>query len=265
MRQIKKRWIVLGLSVVVLIAGPLIVWVSLTSPPAFYQRTIEMPRARRQSEAKKFVAQGLQLRNDIVNEPKWEAAFSDEQVNAWLAEDLVTYFADQVPQGVREPRVAFDNDQVSLGFELEEGPIHSVVWIVARVNVPEENTVAITLEKVRAGMIPFSADRFLDRITEQARRQGLDIRWERDGDFPMAVIHYTPTAQRRDVVLERIQVRDGEIRLAGRSDRAQGKVARPALPTRRILQSTFPRRSDQAQPRSISPVSLRRSSAPPTS
>ncbi|MEO6811020.1 MAG: hypothetical protein ABI353_18065 [Isosphaeraceae bacterium] len=265
MGKIKKRWIVLGVGLTALIATPLVVFMSLSCPPAFYQCTIEIPKAKRQSEAKKFVAQGLQLRNDIVNEPKWEAAFSDEQVNAWLAEDLMTYFADQVPQGVREPRVAFENDQVSLGFELDEGPIHSVVWIVARVSVPEGNTLAITLEKIRAGMVPFSAERFLGRITEQARRQGLDLDWERDGDRPMAIIHYAPTTQRRDVVLERIQVRDGEIRLAGRSDRARGKVAQPALPTRRILQSKFPRRSDHAKPRSISPVSLRQSSASPTS
>lgn len=265
MRRIKKRWIVLGFGLATLIATPLVVWTSLSRPPAFYQRTIEMPKARRQSEAKRFVAQGLQLRNDIVNEPKWEAAFSDEQVNAWLAEDLMTYFADQVPQGVREPRVAFENDQVSLGFELDEGPIHSIVWIVARVNVPEGNTLAITLEKIRAGMVPFSAERFLDRITEQAHRQGLDLYWERDGDLPTAVIHYTPTTQRRDVVLERIQVRDGEIRLAGRSDRARGKVVQPALPSRRILQSKFPRRNDQAEPRSITPVSLRQNSTGPAS
>ena len=241
MRKVQRRWIVAGGIVAAVLAVPALAWVSLTHQPEFYRAVAAMPRARRQAEARRFVAQSLQLRNDIVNEPRWEAAFTDAEVNAWLAEDLVTHFADQIPPGVHEPRVVFEPDRVTLAFQLDEGPIRSVVWVVAQVRVPEGNTLALTLEKIRAGVVPISAERLLDRITAHARDRGLDLRWERDGDLPVAVVRYTPNPRRADIVLEALEVRQGRIHLSGRSDRSRGAIASPTLPSRRILQSTFPR------------------------
>ena len=36
------------------------------------------------------------------------AVFSDQEVNAWLAEDLVTHFADQLPPEVDESARLFE-------------------------------------------------------------------------------------------------------------------------------------------------------------
>ncbi len=105
----------------------------------------------------------------------------------------------------------------------------------------------------------------LDRITEHARAHGLDVRWARVDDLPVATVRFTPDADRDDVRLEQVQIRSGQIRLAGRSDRARGVVASPTLPTRRVLQSKFPRRKTQAQGFSIGPAPTLRSSASPTS
>lgn len=249
MRKIKRRWVVLGLVVAALAVVPTALWVLLTYEPEFYRNVAILSPERRQTEAKKFVAQSLQLRNDIVNEPRWEAAFTDEEVNAWLAEDLVTHFADQIPEGVHEPRVVFELDRVNLGFQLDQGPVRSVVWVVARVRVPGENELALTIEKIRAGVVPIPAAKLLDRITETAIARGLDVRWEHDGEFPVAIVKYSPSLQRRDVVLEKLQVFAGQIRLAGRSSKGRA-VASPSLPNRRVLQSAFPGRKqkDHAPP-----------------
>ena len=75
-----------------------------------------VPRDQREAKAKHFVASSLQLRNDITNERDWQAVFTDGEVNAWLAEDLVTTFADQIPAEVHEPRVAFEPDRITLAF-----------------------------------------------------------------------------------------------------------------------------------------------------
>ncbi len=82
------------------------------------------------------MAQSLQLRNDICNEPSWEAVFTDQEVNAWLAEDLVTHFADQLPPEVYEPRVLFELDRITLAFLLKQGGVQSVITVVARPRVP---------------------------------------------------------------------------------------------------------------------------------
>ncbi len=260
MRSPRRRWIVMGLVLAALVAAPTGLWVLLTHEPDFYRAASAIPPARRQAEARRLVAQGLQLRNDIVNEPKWEAVFSDEEVNAWLAEDLVTHFAEQIPSGVHEPRVVFEMDRVILAFQLDQGPVRSVVWVVARPRVTQPNTLALTIEKIRAGAVPIPAERLLDRITEKAQANGLEVRWEQDGDLPVAVLKYSPNLGRRDVVLEKLLVVNGQIRLAGRSSRTKGTVAAPTLPSRKVLQSTFPPRN-RPQP----PPASRENSASPMS
>jgi hypothetical protein len=265
MRKTRRRWFVLGLGVLSLLAAPAAVWVGLTHQPRFYRRLEAIPPERRRAEAKHFVAQSLQLRNDICNEDHWEAAFTDEEVNAWLAEDLVTHFADQLPPGIHEPRVAFEADRVTLAFQLDRGPVRSVIWVVARIRVPEGNTLALTLEKIRAGVVPVPAEEITGRIDRHARSHGLDIRWEQDGDRPMALIRYSPAPGRHDIVLERLQIQGGRILLGGRSQRSAGAMTSPTLPGRRMLQSTFPKRNTQPKGVSAAPDWIRRNSASPTS
>ena len=74
--------------------------------------------------------------------------------------------------------------------------------VFARVRVRGENLLALTLEKVMAGALPMSADQFVGKIDKGARKHGLEIRWEREGDLPVAVVRYTPDFTRTDVVLE---------------------------------------------------------------
>jgi hypothetical protein len=241
-----RRWTVLGVGASVLLLIPAGFWFSITHRPRFYRERASLPKPVRQAESKRFMEQSLQLYNDIVNEPRWQASFTDQEVNAWLSEDLVEHFADMIPSGVHEPMVAFEMDRAILAFEMDRGPIRSVITVVARVRVPEGNVLALTLEKINAGVLPVPPDQLIDKINEQAQLRGLNIRWEKDGNLPMALLRYTPDQKRRDVVLERIQIVNGQILLAGRSQRARGGASASInLPKRRVLQSTFPRRKDQ--------------------
>ncbi len=251
MRKSGKRLLVLGVAALVAVAAPGLAWLSLTHRPDFYRATVTQPKAEREKEAKEFVAQSLQLRNDICNEPTWEALFTDQQVNAWLAEDLVTHFADQLPPEVHEPRVMFETDRVTLAFELDQGPVRSVIWVVASPHVPEGNVLELTIEKIRAGVLPVPPDQILDRLMKHANGRGLDMQWKRDGEFPVVTISYKPHSGRDDVKLERVQIRKGEMRLVGRSDVSRGQVRSLNLPTRQVLQSKFPQR----KPHSAAPES----------
>jgi hypothetical protein len=245
MHKTTKRLLWFGLCPGILATIPMGIWFSLTYQPSYYRHMVHLTRAQRAGQAKKFVAQSLQLRNDICNEPTWEAVFSDQEVNAWLAEDLVTHFLDQLPPEVNEPRLMFELDKVTLAFQLRQRGVESVITVVARPRVPEGNTVELTLEKIRAGILPVPADNVLDRIIEYARLHGVDVEWTRKDGYPVVVLRYTPNVEREDVQLEELQIRAGQIRLAGRSDRAKGAFQRPILPSRKVLQSKFPIRKFQ--------------------
>jgi hypothetical protein len=133
-------------------------------------------------------------------------------------------------------------DRIILAFQLRQRGVESVITVVARPRVPEGNTVELTLEKIRAGILPVPADNVLDRIVDYARYLGVDVEWTRKEGYPVVLIRYTPNLQRDDVQLEQVQIRAGQLRLAGRSDRSRGAFLRPTLPSRRVLQSTFPMR-----------------------
>lgn len=257
-----KRLLGAGIILAVLAAVPAAFWFSLTYEPPYYRRMVALSQAHREVRAKHFVAQSLQLRNDIVNEPTWEAVFSDQEVNAWLAQDLVTHFADQLPPEVRDPRVLFEMDRVVLAFQLDKAGVQSVITVVARPRIPARNTVELTLEKIRAGILPVPADNVLDRIIDHAQRRGVDVTWQKREGYPVVVIHYTPNLTREDVQLEEVEIRGGQIRLAGRSDRTRGAFAIPRLPSRRLLQTTFPRRKIQVDPAVRSESDPRRSTSP---
>jgi hypothetical protein len=260
-----RRIVVVGVASLILLAAvPALFWVSVTHQPTFYKAIVAVSPQQQQERAKRFMAQSLQLSNDIHNEPRWEAVFSDQEVNAWLAEDLVTHFADQLPTEVHEPRVVFEPDRVTLAFQLDQGPVRAVIWVVARVRVPEQNVVELMIEKIRAGVVPVPADKILERITIAAQARGLEIRWKREGDVSVATIRYAPDFARGEVLLEQLHIRRGQIRLAGKSNRVKGAIVSPVLPKRKVLQSAFPRRNTQAGvPPSAIPT--RRSVTLPTS
>jgi hypothetical protein len=223
-------------------------WITVTHKPKFYEELIQ-PKVgeNRVAEAKKFVAQSLQLRNDIANEPTWDAVFSDREVNAWIAEELVTHFADQLPPEIHDPRIVFESDHLKLAFTLDQGAVHSVVWVVAKATIPEPNVISLTLEKINAGALPIPPGQIVATITAQAKRNGLDISWSKDGSLPVATIRYKAGKSRTDVVLERLSIREGQIKLSGKSNKT-ATAAAPKLPTRQGLQENFPKRKSQVDP-----------------
>ena len=255
----KRRFLTIVVSLIILgTAIPLAIWRSLTYEPPFYRNLVSKDRQLRRVEADRFVTHTFQLRNDMANEDRWEASFSDEEVNAWLEEHLVTHFAEFLPEGVRDPLVVFDLDRVTLAFKLKRGPFTSLVWVIARIQVSGENTIALRLEKIRAGAMPVSPDEVVGPLIQRAREHGLDVDLKKERGEPVAHIRYSPAPGRLDVVLERVVVLDGRVYISGRSDRQAGRVSGLTLPSRRVLQMNFPilKRQDRSPSRrsSASPM-----------
>ncbi len=201
---------------------------------------VRLSREQRAGRAKKFVAQSLQLRNDICNEPNWEAVFTDQEVNAWLAEDLVTHFADQLPPEVNEPRVLFELDRIILAFQLRQGGVQSVITVVARPRVPGGNTIELTLEKIRAGILPVPADNILDRIIEYARYHGLTPNGLERMDIPWSSCVIRRTSSERTCNSKNFRsatIRSGSpAALIG----PKGHFTDPSSRRGKVLQSKFP-------------------------
>lgn len=272
MRFLRRHRFALLAALILLACLPLGLRECLRYQPDFYRERVAMPPELRKANAQQFASQSMQLRNDIMNETNWEASFTDEEVNAWLAQDLVQHFADQIPSGVSEPRVAFEPDRAILAFQLDQGALRSVVWAVVGIQVTAPNELALTLEKVRAGMMPVPIDNLLDRITTHVRARGVEIEWDRSGPHPVAKVKYQPTLTRKDIRLEQLQFLQGRVRLSGRSERRRDgeRTAMLRLPGRDALRAQFPNRKRQPptsllrreiSPETVSPERVRETSS----
>ena len=151
MRKTTKCLLWFGVCLGILAAIPTGIWFSLTYQPSYYRDMVLLTREQRGGPGQEVRRPEPSAPQRHLQRTHWEAVFSDQEVNAWLAEDLVTHFLDQLPPEINEPRLLFELDRVTLAFQLRQRGVESVITVVARPRVPEGNTVELTLEKIRAG------------------------------------------------------------------------------------------------------------------
>ena len=192
----------------------------LRHEPAEYAQAAIPPGERRQTESREFEKQAIDLINEIRNEHQWQAEFTEEQVNSWLAEDFIrSNLAKQLPPGISEPRVVFQPGKLFLAFRYGEDGWNSVISVEAKVWVVkrEPNVIAVQIDKVRAGALPLAPKVLQDQLTEGARRQDISVRWYRHEGQPVAILRFQYERRQPTVQLQELELREGSIFLKGRS------------------------------------------------
>lgn len=113
--------------------------------------------------------------------PRWAAAVTGEQANAWLAvrldETIRTHLgADAWPQGIGRVRVAIIDDRLIVGARVRHSSGSSVIWSRADLSIDEHNDLWVTLRALRVGTTPVPGWvlRIMDtdRITRSGYRLG---------------------------------------------------------------------------------------------
>jgi len=83
------------------------------------------------------------------------------------------------------------------------------------------NQIVVRIRHVRAGSVPLPFRGLLDQVADSARRNNVDLRWsQQDGD-PVALIQIPIRQQQnqpRELRIESLEVREGEIYLSGRTE-----------------------------------------------
>jgi hypothetical protein len=157
----------------------------------------------------------------------WSGQFTDEQINAFIqAGQADTFF----PEGISEPRVVFEPERMRFAFRYRSGLINTIISISMKIWLPgsESNVLALRLEHIDAGLVPFSAQWLLERISEVARNNGIEVNWYRHEGYPVALIRFQADQARPTLQLKAVQFEQGSITIHGRSREAQaGTVGTP--------------------------------------
>lgn len=214
--------------------------------PASYQQALPETGEVRQEQSKAFTTELVRLIDDMVNKQQWFGQFTDEQINSYFAEDFVRSGTAEklLPEGIHEPRIAIQPDRIRLSFRYGTGVWSTVVsidlgvWLAGK----EPNVVVLELQGLRAGSLPISAQSLLERISEAARSQNLEVTWYRHKGNPVAVLRFQPYQNRPTFQLQRLELGEGSLLITGRSLDA---VSIPvAMPTARMPSQDEPPTAD---------------------
>ena len=195
-----------------------VVWALLQSPH-FYEVAIreQADPVVRKKAAKRFVQRTLRLVDEIKTADHWSEEFTEQQINAWLAEELHQKFAEWVPPGVSDPRVKLTKQSIHLGFRYKDAKWNGVVSLRLKPWVTEPNQLAIQVESIRAGLVPIPLEDVLQEVAKRFKKNDKDqvlIEWKQLDGKDVAIVRLAKE-QPEQPVLEAVDVKKGAVRISG--------------------------------------------------
>jgi hypothetical protein len=218
----KRKSMIYGGVVIVGVSVALLVLVGmLRYEPRFY-REAEMGSGQdRRKKSAEFLSNVVQLWNGVKSDAHWGAEFTTEQANSYLAENFVTdgTIDNTLPDGVREPRVAFEDGKIHFAFRYGTPPWSTIVSVDLRVWLvqKEYNLVALELESIRAGLMPVSGRSVLERMAETIRQhnRGIEFNWYRHDGHPVALLRFQADKVMPTIRLQQLDVTHGQMLIQG--------------------------------------------------
>ena len=249
------RIILFASCLVVALLGAACAWAYLASRevPHFYTAALAQPSTSAHEASDQLIREAAALVSDLRKSGRWQALFTTEQINGWLADDLLKNHPTLLPPTVSEPRVAIVDNQLMLGFRWQQPRWNVVVSLAADVYLREPNVVAVRIRKVRAGGLPLPLKNLLNDLIAAGR--GLDLQIDEqqiEGD-PLLLITPPQDGEFGDLLvqLESLELYDGQLYVAGRSQR--GDRSLPPWPPAPIAP---PNRLVKVKPSSRTPTAL---------
>jgi hypothetical protein len=238
-----RRSLFLALAILLVLAGSVGTGLLLLLhyEPHHHRESATPPGERRVHCSREFYTKFWDLISEMHSTAPWSQTFTDEQINSYLNETFVASGLSKqlLPDGISEPRVLFEADRMRLSFRYRTGLINTVISIAVRIWLPENEpeVVVVSLERIQAGLLPYSAHWILERISEVARQNGIEVSWYRHDGHPVAVLRFQADQPHPTLQLKAVQFEPGVITIHGRSNDARTQ----ALLTERWLALQSPR------------------------
>ena len=214
------RYICAGITglVVVSIVGLFTAYRASQSVPEFYQAALELELEEADEAGEQLEHRVLELQNDLDAGESWRLQLSETQINGWLSQDLPQKFPKLLPSEVKAPRVALEDGKALVACRIETKKFSSVLSLCLTPYLTEEpNVVALRISKVRAGRLPVPLGDTLDKITNSARKSGIEVRWGQEDGDPVALVTLPSESPdlKQGVLLEMLEIANTEVTLAG--------------------------------------------------
>lgn len=217
-------------------------WAALRQVPGFYRAALATDDSRLARASDELLEQAAALASRARDEGDWHVVLTAEQINGWLAVDMVRNHRSLLPDGFREPRVAIENGRLLLACRYERSGVSAIVTLDVEAYLSASNELALRIHKARAGSLPLPLARLLDSISHTARDLQLHVDWYQQEGDPLALIRLPePDAEPgKHVTIRTFQLRPGELYVAGRTQHAAGYSPDASPPPRTASESGSP-------------------------
>lgn len=218
------RWtkrITIALMVLLAIGAGFLYWAHRQTKqiPDFYTEAIaKMPEQTVQA-SKQLTADVERLQSEAARAGSWRAKFSDEQINAWLLEELPKKFPQLLQKGVSDPRIVIRDGHMLVAAKYKNNRFDTVVSCQIAVELTEQaNMLAIHITNVKAGALPVPFQQFISKISKEAAKGEVEIQWDMTDEGPVALVSVPsehPKYVISPVIVESLQMNDGTLVVSG--------------------------------------------------
>jgi hypothetical protein len=186
----------------------------------FYEQALQIAPEDLEQGRRELESRATALYTDARQAGKWQALFTDDQINGWLAVQIADTAERGLPNSIRAPRIAIVPDLVTLGFTTKRGGVETVIAVDAAVFLTDDGDVAIYLRRVRAGALPLPLMMVAEEIAAACRELELPVRWAQQDGAPVAMIRVRGDegAGGRQWWIDAIELNQGELYVAGHTE-----------------------------------------------
>jgi hypothetical protein len=211
--------ILAGAAVVAAGVGGYLVYATQRVRP-FYAAAIQADPHQLKSAGRRMERRVAKLARQAASFGLWQSVFTEDEVNGWLALYLEKNKDKFLPPEVADPRLAFVDGGVKIGFRYLGKRFDSVISLEADAFMVAEDVAAVRLRKAYLGMLPLAMDDVVKQISKGAASLGLPIRWTTQDDDPVLLLAVADALSTDEELrqLEQLELREGEIRLAGKTE-----------------------------------------------
>ncbi|MCD0463451.1 PB1 domain-containing protein [Roseiconus lacunae] len=192
--------------------------------PDFYRNAIQSSKVSAEEVAEsseQMQAQVEQLQADVEQVGLWEAVFAEEQINAWLIDQLPQHFQKLQAKGLQDPQIKVDEGNVTAAARIKSRRFDGVVSCNLSIQMTDQpNCLAIKLNSIYAGALPLPLAGLKDNIAKIFAKTSLNLRWDDQDGETVALIDIPQKysgMEAAPVIVEFIELNDGKVCLAGRS------------------------------------------------
>jgi hypothetical protein len=183
----------------------------------FYREAMAVQPSVLREAGQELNSRAAALVNEVQRDEPWQAHFTEDQLNGWLAFDLPEKHAHLIPHDIADPRVSIEDQQLKLGVRYMGERIKTVLSVDVEPYLAEPNVVGLRILSANAGTLPVPLGEVTERMTRAAVRFGIPLTWIQESETPTALVTLRVKSRRsgRSLQLDALEVGPGAIMLRG--------------------------------------------------